>query len=322
VWKVARDAELDRLKAEQDRTYQRQQEAFQTMKRKQEEQHALYEQQQAAWNRRKAVGDELNREYERLQASRKLNDEVWGEYQRVRDYNNSRISALKPQADSAYRNMVSAFERASTVYNSGDKAAAPGYSAEGKNYQAILQSLNAEISSLGVEIKSAKARAESVGGGRTDGSAFSAAKARFQALKSEHTAIQSKFKSVKSEYDRAKATFKSAQAAHKKAKEAFQVRLATLRAEKASREAKNRNMLMVVSGEIGYMDGKMVKIKPKDDGSGKVDIYFGGLDPRGDGIGHGHIVVDGCQVVYMRQPWKDKKNPKQIDIDFDRDISI
>jgi hypothetical protein len=267
----------------------------------------------------------MNQEFERMQASRTQNDRVWGEYKRIRDYNNARISSLKSQADSAYQSMINAFERASNAFNYGDKASAPSYSAEGKNYKATLQSLNAEIRTLGAEVKSAKARAESASGGITDGCAFNSAKARFQAAKKEHELVQTKFKSVKADYDCAKVAFKSAKADHAKAKEAFQVRLTMLKAEKASRESKNAKALMVVTGEIGYMDGKMVKIKLKNDGSGKVDIFFGGLDLVGDGIGHGHIVVDDYNVVYMRQPWKTKNisgkyNKNDVDIDLDHGI--
>lgn len=319
---VARDAELDRLKAKQDQTFQRQQEAFRIMKRKQDQQHLLYEQQQVAWNRRQKARDEMNREYDRMQADRAQNDRIWSDYKRIRDYNNSRISSLKPQADSIYRSMVSAFERASSAYNGGDKASAPGYAEEGRRYKATLQSLNSEIKALGAEVKSAKSSAEALSGGNTNAATFNSAKSRFQDAKSEHESIQAKFKIAKAEYDRAKAAFKDAQSEHQKARDAREMRKAILRTEKEKEVSKVEMAVMLSnSSEWGVFDGKRARIKPKNDGSGKIDVYFGGLSVDGDGVGHGHVVIDGSQVVYMRQPWKDKYNPDDIDIDEDRNIT-
>lgn len=66
--------------------------------------------------------------------------------------------------------------------------------------------------------------------------------------------------------------------------------------------------------QMVYVGDKPAKVKPRRDGSGIVDIYFGGVDSP-DGVGHGHIVFNGVDVEYMRQPFK---SIWRADIDFNR----
>lgn len=52
--------------------------------------------------------------------------------------------------------------------------------------------------------------------------------------------------------------------------------------------------------------GEDAKIKPRNDGSGKTDIYFGGSNTAGDGYGHGHAVIDReGNVIYLRDSGRD-----------------
>jgi hypothetical protein len=186
---------------------------------------------------------------------------------------------------------------------------APGYAAEGHRYKAELQSANAEVKRLIGEAKSLSHPSDS----------FKSYQAVFKSAQSEHESVQSRYVLAKSANERAKERFEQAKRNHQQAKEAFQDRLASIKAEKASREVKNRGMLMVVASNIGYMDGKQVKFDYRSDG--KINVFFGGIG-NPDGYGHGHIVIDQeSNVVYMRQPFKDKTKAIDIDIDDSRGIT-
>ena len=53
---------------------------------------------------------------------------------------------------------------------------------------------------------------------------------------------------------------------------------------------------------LGSLFGQNAKIVSRDDG--KTDVYFGGLAAAGDGLGHGHAVIDeNGNVTYLRDAW-------------------
>ena len=57
---------------------------------------------------------------------------------------------------------------------------------------------------------------------------------------------------------------------------------------------------------LGSIFGQDAKIVPRKDMSGKIDVYFGGLSPDGDGIGHGHAIIDrDGNVTYLRDAGQD-----------------
>jgi hypothetical protein len=68
---MAKDAELDRLKAAQDLTFSRKQTAFQT--------------QDAAWKRRKAAGDKMHAAFEEKDRAFHAQQSAWDDLQRLRD---------------------------------------------------------------------------------------------------------------------------------------------------------------------------------------------------------------------------------------------
>lgn len=290
-----RDVELDRLKSEQDRAFARQQEAFQNKKRLDDEKKRLYEIAQNAWQRRSSAREEMNREYERMQSERSRNDAVWDEYKRIRDSNNGRIDALTQQADDLYQRMVSCFERASDAYNYGDKSSAPGYAAEGRQYQALLKSANAEKSRLCNEVKSAKAHAESFSG-KTDSTPFHNAKAQFETAKREHEIAESACKQAKQRAETAKMEFECAKQNHKTAKDAFQQRLNQVKSERKRRQDSDKDLMNRANIPYYYRDKCKVKREP----DGTVNFYFGGIGDS-DGYGHAHVSMDGSgNITYNR----------------------
>lgn len=289
------DEEFTRLKANQDNTFNEQQRAFEAMKSAKEATNRLYNAFQAAWQKRAAARDEMNREFQRMKETNAYNDAIWDEYKRVRDYNNSRISSLKYEADQAYSNMQNAFQNASNAFNYGNKAAAPGYSAEGKRHKATLQSLNSQIKQLGSEVKAAKARAQMSSGG-TSADYFKSAKAKFQIAKAEHEAAQANFKSAKAISDRAKSDFDKTKLAHQVARDALKVHIEKVKAKKQERQKSDWDLMEKANIPMTYR--KDCKIQRKSDGT--INFYFGGLGNK-DGFGHAHVAMDkNGKVTYNR----------------------
>lgn len=112
---MARDAELDRLKAAQGAAFQRKQNAYQA--------------QQTAWEKLSSARDEMNRAYEAKQRAYYTQDQAWQYYQSVKSHNGPRIDWLNSQQESAFQNMKQAFDNASSAYERRDGASASMYAA-------------------------------------------------------------------------------------------------------------------------------------------------------------------------------------------------
>src|SRR5450759_5801065 len=79
------DAELDSLKLEQDRAFQRKQDAWQA--------------QDQAWDRRQPARETMDRAYAEKQSEYETQNDAWQALQRVRDYNGPRIDSLNSQQE-------------------------------------------------------------------------------------------------------------------------------------------------------------------------------------------------------------------------------
>lgn len=301
---MPRNYELDKLKAEQQAAFERKQEAYRRYDEARQRAQRAYDAMQDAWQERSDARDEMNREYEERQAAFERNDEIWGEYKRIRDHNNYQLEYLRRDADAEHQAMIDCFEQASMAYESGDKAEASLYSSEGHDHKDRRNELNAEVSSLVQEIKDAKAYAESAAP-KVDSSAFHAAKSRFERAKERHQAAQADFNREKEERNRLKGEFDRLQQEFLQAKEAFQRKRDEVRSEKQARRDKVESAMMSATGRF---DGKAAKIIDRDDGSGKTDVYFGGSNPEGDGLGHGHAIIKDGQVVYLRGQYQDHED--------------
>lgn len=73
----------------------------------------------------------------------------------------------------------------------------------------------------------------------------------------------------------------------------------TLKEEDQKKERKHREKILAkVKLEEGYLKDAVVIRK----GSGFTHVFYGGLD-KGNGIGHGHIVLDQNEnITYVRRP--------------------
>ena len=321
---MPRNPELDRLKAEQQSLFEQKQIAFQRLKDLQERINAAHDIMQSAWDERTRAREHMNREFEARRSAYSHRDSIWDEYGRIRDYNNSKIESLKRKADAEHRAMQNYFEQASNAYQYGNKSEAPYYSRQGHEYKDRRDELNAEISKLAREVKQAKANAEALAP-RVDSSAFNYAKSAFESAKARHESAQAECKRLKVQRDSAKTEFDRLQSQFKQAQAAFQRRLEEIKSERSARDKRvvdKVNMALVQSNAhyLGTIFGQNAKIVPKKDGSGKIDVCFGGLNAAGDGIGHGHATIDkNGNVTYLRDAWvADKKRDYLIDENADK----
>lgn len=302
---MPKDYELDRLRAEQESLFQRKQAAFQSYAAIRDRANAAHNEMQSAWDERTVARERMNQEFEARKSAYRQRDEVWSEYGRIRDYNNARIDALRSEADSEHMAMQQCFEQASDAYEYGNKSEAPYYASEGHMHKDRRNELNAEIQCLVQEVREAKSYAQSVAP-RVDSAAFDHAKADFERAKAYHEQTQARFRQLKSERDRAKDEFDRLQEAHAYAKGAFQKRLGEVRSRKEDKVRKVERAIMPATGRF---DGHAAKIKERNDGSGKTDVFFGGTNLEGDGAGHGHAVIDANgQVVYLRGQYQNHED--------------
>ena len=321
---MSRNPELDRLKAEQQSLFKQKQVAFQRFKDLQERTNIAHDVMQSAWDERVRAREHMNHEFEARQYAYSHRDSVWNEYGRIRDYNNSRIESLRYEADAEHRAMQDCFERASDAYQYGDKSEAPYYSQEGHMHKDRRDELNAEISELAREVKQAKANAEA-SAPRVDSSAFNYAKSAFESAKARHESAQAEFKRLKAMRDSAKAEFDHLQAQFKQAQAVFNRKLEEVKSERSAtkqRAVNKVNMALIESNAhyLGTIFGHNAKIVPRKDSSGKIDVYFGGLNASGDGMGHGHATIDrNGNVTYLRDAWvTDKKRDYLINENADK----
>lgn len=321
---MSRNPELDRLKAEQQSLFEQKQAAFQRFKDLQEQTNSAHDVMQAAWEERIRARERMNSEFEARKSAYDNRNSVWDEYARIRDYNNSRIESLKYEADAEHRAMQDCFERASNAYQYGNKSEAPYYSQEGHEHKDRRDELNAEISEFARKVKQAKANAEA-SAPRVDSSAFNHAKSAFESAKVRHESAQAEFKRLKAMRDSAKAEFDRLQSQFKQAQAAFQRKLDEVKSEKLAtkQQAVNKvNMALIQSNAhyLGTIFGQDAKVVPRKDGSGKTDVYFGGLNVAGDGYGHGHATIDrDGNVTYLRDAWvADKKRDYLINENADK----
>lgn len=305
---MSRNPELDRLKAEQQSLFEQKQAVFQRFKDLQEQTNSAHDAMQTAWEERTRARERMNSEFEARKSAYDHRDSVWDEYARIRDYNNSRIESLRYEADAEHRAMQDCFERASNAYQYGDKSEAPYYSQEGHEHKDRRDELNAEISELAREVRQAKANAEA-SAPRVDSSAFNYAKSAFESAKARHESAQAEFKRLKAMRDSAKAEFDRLQSQFKQAQAAFQRKLDEVKSERSAtkQQAVDKvNMALVRSNAhyLGSLFGQNAKIVPHGDGT--THVFFGGLNAAGDGMGHGHAVIDrDGNVTYLRDAWQD-----------------
>lgn len=269
---MAKDAELDRLKAAQDLAFNRKQTAFNT--------------QDAAWKRRKAIGDKMHAAFEEKQRAYDTQQSSWESLQRMRDAKGPRIEQLNRLQEAAFHNMQSAFNSASFAHDRRDGAGAKSYAEQGHGYKAESQGYVNERRQLVAELRSASDNQKSYA------LAFQAAKEQFNSAKRE-------FDAEKSAFERVQAEFKAAKAAFDSASKAFKARLDVVKAQNAKKASDKRSIAQSAGVPYQYLD----KVWVSTGANGNTNIYFGGIgEPNGPG--HGHYTMDPSgKVMYKREPF-------------------
>ena len=269
---MAKDAELDRLKAAQDLAFQRKQDAYQA--------------QQRAWEKRSSARDTMNRAYEAKQRAYQEQDRTWQYYQNVRNSHGPRIDSLNAQQESAFQNMKRSYDVASSAYDRRDGASASSHAAEGRSYKEESQRCVAERRRLVEEIRSARTQHD-------------ASKPAFQRAKDDFSSAKRAFDSAKAEHERAQMEFKRAKADFDSCAKAFRYRLEKVKTEGQKRREDKKSIAAKAGVPHQYRDNVLVST----DSSGNTNIYFGGVG-KPNGPGHGHYVMDrNGNVTYKRDPF-------------------
>ena len=304
---MVRDQVLDRLKSKRDQAYQAKQLAFERYKEIRDRTSMAHDEMNAAWQERTAARERMNAEFEARKSAYESRDEIWGEYQRIRNRNNYRIEDLRRYADSEHEAMKESFDRASAAYEYGDRSEAPIYSAEGREHKENRNAANEEIKSLIQEIRTAKEYAESHAP-RVSSEAFNQAKAEFEAAKERHVKAQTRFKELKAERDHLKAEFDRAKEEFFRIKAEFDQRLELLKAERTLHRSDEEKAIAIATDKFGE---KPAKVRRRKDG--KMDVFFSSSGNYGDSVGHGHVVIDvDGNVIYMRDEWQDKSQGQYL----------
>lgn len=269
---MAKDAELDRLKAAQDLAFQRKQDAYQA--------------QQRAWEKRSTARDAMNRAHEAKQRAYEEQNRTWQNSQSIRSANGPRIDSLNAQQERAFQNMKSAFDSASSAHDRRDGASAARYAADGRRYKEEAQGYVTERRRLVEEIRSARAPHDS-------------AKAAFQQAKAEFDSCKRVFDAAKAEHERASAAFRHAKVEFDACAKAFRSRLERVKAEGQRRREDKKAIAAKAGVPYQYCDNVYVST----DSNGNTNIYFGGVGGP-NGPGHGHYVMDrNDKVTYKRDPY-------------------
>lgn len=269
---MAIDAELERLKAEQDRAFERKQQSWQTQDR--------------AWNKREQIKAEMDRAHQDKQRAYDAQQVSWQRYQQIRSSNGPRIDSLNAQQESAFQNMKRAFDNASSAHDRRDGASARRYADEGHRYKAQSQQCVAERRRLVEEIRSAKM-------------AHEPAKQQFQQAKLRFDEVKRRYDSAKVDHLRARDDFQQAKSEFDRAKKAFHSRLDILKAQTKQRDKDKRFFAEKAGVPMQYRN----KVYVSKDADGNVNLYFGGVG-KPNGPGHGHYVMDKSgKVTYKRDPF-------------------
>ncbi len=271
---MAKDAELDRLKAAQDLMYQRKQDAHKA--------------QQTAWERLNSARDAMNRAFEAKQRAYDEQDSSWQSLQRLRDSYGPRIESLNRLQQAAFENMGRAFDNASSAHDSRNGAMAASYAADGHRYKAESQGYVFERRGLIAELRAASDR-------------HAATKPAFQRAKDEFTATKRAFEQARTAHDAVKQTFQTAKANFEKASADFRARLEKVKAENLSKKNDLREIARRAGVPTQYLDSIWVS----SNGHGGHNIYFGGVG-QPNGPGHGHYATDSSgKVTYKRDPYEE-----------------
>lgn len=270
---MAYDAELTRLKAEQETAREQKDEAYRIV--------------QFARGRlleARNLPEYLSQEKERAQES---HDEAWRHYLEVKRQNGPEIKALNEQKNQAYAAMNRAFAAAERAYFARDGALAKRHSQEGYDHRDDLREYSDQRRVLVDEIREARL-------------AHEAARQTLQRLKEAIPTAEADIATAEERLESAQGKLNEAKEAHQQTIDAVKARVNELRAEKAQRRNDRRALARRAGVDMKFLERVWVRHDP----DGAVNIYFGGVG-RADGPGHGHYVMNAQgTVTYKREPFE------------------
>ncbi len=298
------DAILDEIREKRQKAFERQQELWAKYDEANRLTSEALEAMKVAWDERVAAREEMDREFKALQAYGAYYNEVWDAYGEVRRKNTERIVEFRRLADLHHAEMQKLFNEAAIEHSEGRQANARQYSEQAYKQKDARNALNVEIGRLAKEITAAHRNAEEKAPPRSS-EAYKAAKARFERARINHDNAQSNYKILKLQRDLYQAEFREARSETARLKDEFNNRLLEAKIQKACKDKViigkvNAELARTNPVSLGTVFGKSAKIVKRTDGSGKIDVYFSTSD-TGDGIGHGHAVIDkNGNVSYLR----------------------
>lgn len=296
------------MKRKEEEAFRKKQYAYHRYANARERMNQAYHKMDEAWHERRKFQTKLDLEFEKMQLAYTNAQDAWNDYALVRDRNNTQIDSIRVNADCEHQAMQECFERASFEYDFGDKKLASVYSQEGYDHRDRRDKLNSQMSELAREVKEARYYAESKTPKETK-EAFRRAKDEYDQAKERHLRREAEFKELQAECQKSKEVFESFQEEHKRLKGDFNRKLEQVKANKKASKQKlaskvNMSLVRTKPFYLGTLFGENAKIVERNDGSGRIDIYFAGLNEAGDGIGHGHAVIDkDGNVSYLRDAW-------------------
>lgn len=286
----------------EEKSYRRKQKAYHEYADLKAQTDCAYDEMEDAWRERQHRMKILNREFERLQRVQNHSRDVWDEYGKIRDDNNSQINELRIRADQEHQEMRKCFDRANYEFEHGDKSKAANYSQEGYEHRDLRDKLNAELGRLVHEVKEAKRDAE-YRAPRYSDSKFKDAKSAYDHAKALHLEKEAEFRRLKSECAKKKEQFRALQDEHDSLKtKVYEIRAERLKKRDHMVNKVNMSMVKTKPLYLGTIFGRNAKIRKRKDGSGKIDVYYDCVgDAPSNRLRQGHAVVDrDGSVSYLR----------------------
>ncbi|MBO4812736.1 hypothetical protein J5491_01155 [Candidatus Saccharibacteria bacterium] len=263
--------EFDKLKAEEEKAYLAQKKVYHEYKRARDCANDLYDERGETIKARNSTREIMLEEYDKLDSRNEHYRTVWSDYERLQAEKKAQIDELVKKAQDENRMMQDCFDMVVLDKRSRNSSRSQKYSREGARHKDKRNSLNKKVKKLRQEIDRARERAKQ-SAPKTDSSDYQRAKAAFQRAKARDEAAKAEFDKAVVERNLLKAEHETLKAKYLRLKEEIQNELNAYYQELTS--------------------DKALKLLSREDGSGKTDVYFGGFRNTGDGLGHGHAVIE------------------------------
>ncbi len=307
---MARDTELDTLKADMDAAFEQMKATRGLMNTVNERKNSLRYQMNEAFERMNDLHDDMKSAWQDLQSARSYQRRVWESMDHSRDdeYKNltQKIGAAREKADERYSMASDAFKRSKRAYKKhngelakecSDKAyrlmdECHQYNKEFQNLVERRREVASNQNEAVEQLHGAKAKTDSCW------SKHESLRSEFLAAKSEWRSLHDKYNAIKTERQNLRDKYYVLKSEFDKKHEAYIHRRNEVQSRRDQRRESDREIARKADVPSQYLDDVLVK----RDTNGTINIYFGGYGAP-DGPGHGHCCVNSSgRVIYDRQP--------------------